>query len=53
MEKVKLAILTAELEKQKTEIDKIYRKIKQRETKLTSQMALESLAYQLHNLYCA
>ena len=53
MEKAKLAILTAELEKQKTEIDKIYRKIKQRETKLTNQMALESLAYQLHNLYCA
>ena len=53
MEKVKLAILTAELKKQKAEIDKIYAKIKQRELKLNNPMALESLAYQLHNLYCA
>lgn len=53
MEKTKLAILTAELKKQKEEIDKIYDKIKQRSVRLNSQVTVESLAYQLHNLYCA
>lgn len=53
MEKEKLAILEAELTKQRQEIEKIYSKIKQRSAKLDNEAEIESLAYQLHNLYCA
>lgn len=53
MEKAKLAILEAELSKQKQEIEKIYSKIKQRFANLKNEIKVESLAYQLHNLYCA
>ena len=53
MEKAKLAVLSAELKKQKQEIDKIYLKLKRRESNLKSEAGVESLAYQLHNLYCA
>ncbi len=53
MEKGRLAILEAEINKQKQEIDKIYSKIKQRSASLNNEAKVESLAYQLHNLYCA
>lgn len=53
MEKAKLAILEAEMNKQRQEIDKIYLKIDERRTVLNNESRIESLAYQLHNLYCA
>lgn len=53
MEKAKLAISEAEIDKQKQEIDRIYLKIKRRYTNLSKDVMIESLAYQLHNLYCA
>lgn len=53
MEKAKLAILEAELSKQRQEIDKIYAKIEERRSKINNETGIESLAYQLHNLYCA
>lgn len=53
MEKAKLAILEAELNKQRQEIDKIYVRIDERRSKINNETGIESLAYQLHNLYCA
>ena len=53
MEKAKLAILEAELSRQKQEIDKIYAKIDERRLRINNETGIESLAYQLHNLYCA
>ena len=53
MEKAKLAILEAELDKQRQEIEKIYQRINKRIRNLDDDIKLESLAYQLHNLYCS
>lgn len=54
MEKGKLAILEAEIDKQAEGIYKIYSKIKERAAGLNNnEEKVESLAYQLHNLYCA
>ena len=53
MEQAKIAILIAEISRQKEEIEKIYAKIKQRSANLKSKTQVESLAYHLHNLYCA
>lgn len=52
MEKERLILLRGEIEGQTKEIEKIYLRIEERRvTKESSN--LESLAYQLHNLYCA
>jgi uncharacterized protein YutE (UPF0331/DUF86 family) len=54
MEKERLAILQGELKKQYAEIDKIYSKIDRKAKEdLSDDNILESLGYQLHNLYCA
>lgn len=53
MEKAKLAVLKAEINKQAQEIGKIYSKIEKRALNLNDETEIESLAYQLHNLYCA
>lgn len=53
MDKAKLAVLEAELNSHKQEIEKIYAKIKLRAANLGDEAAVESLGYQLHNLYCA
>lgn len=53
MEKAKLAILEAEINKQREEIGKIYLKIIERSGGLDNEVKVESLAYHLHNLYCA
>lgn len=53
MEKGKLAILEAEINKQAQIIAKIYAKINKRSSELGKESEVESLAYQLHNLYCA
>ncbi|BER91420.1 hypothetical protein [Atrimonas thermophila] len=49
MEEGKFAILKSELMNQWNEIVKIYKRIEERKRGIH---ALESLAYQLHNLYC-
>lgn len=54
MEKEKLSILKAEINYQTTEIEKIIQKIEDRKKEnMEDEKILESLAYQLHNLYCA
>ena len=54
MGKERLAILWGELKKQHQEIDKIYLKIEHKaKGDLSVDNVLESLSYQLHNLYCA
>ncbi|HDH11981.1 MAG TPA: hypothetical protein ENG83_07275 [Nitrospirae bacterium] len=52
MDKERLTILKAEVEAQAGEIENIYAKIEKR-TAEKGIAALESVAYQLHNLYCA
>ncbi len=52
MEEGKLSILRSALEAQRQEIERIYAKIEQRRGK-ADPAYLESLAYQLHNLYSA
>lgn len=52
MDAGRLAVLRAEVAKQLEVIDKIYRRIKERR-KAEDVVHLESLGYQLHNLYCA
>jgi hypothetical protein len=52
MEKEKLILLKGEIQGQSREIEKIYAKIEERKTRRDI-VNLESLAYQLHNLYCA
>lgn len=52
MEKEGLTILKSEVESQIKEIESIYLKIEKRRQK-RGKAALESTAYQLHNLYCA
>ncbi len=54
MEETKISILKSEMEAQIRVIDEIYKKIEIRKSTFEeSQTNLESLAYQLHNLYCA
>jgi hypothetical protein len=52
MEKEKLILLKGEIQGQSRGIEKIYAKIEERKTRRDI-VNLESLAYQLHNLYCA
>jgi hypothetical protein len=52
MEKEKLILLKGEIQGQSREIEKIFAKIEERKTRRDI-ANLESLAYQLHNLYCA
>ena len=52
MEKARLAVLKAELKAQIQEIEGIYTRIEDRKRK-TDKAAMESVGYQLHNLYCA
>lgn len=52
MEEERLSLLTASLGGQRDEIERIYARIDERRTR-EGTANLESLAYQLHNLYCA
>ena len=52
MEKARLAVLQAEIKAQMQEIEGIYTKIEDRKRK-KDKAAMESVGYQLHNLYCA
>ncbi len=52
MEEARLSVLRAALNAQRREIERIYPKIAERRDK-TDPAYLESLAYQLHNLYSA
>lgn len=52
MEKERLVVLKAELAAQVREIENIYAKLEERKRK-RGKTAVESIAYQLHNLYCA
>ena len=54
MEQEQLSILAADVQKQQKFIEDIYRLIARRKKGYTKdRVVLESLAYQLHNLYCA
>ena len=54
MGKEELTILTADLREQQKQIEALYRKIASRKKNYArDEVALESLAYQLHNLYSA
>ena len=52
MDKEQLAIFRAEVEAQIREIENIYAKLEERRRK-RGKAGVESLGYQLHNLYCA
>lgn len=52
MEKERVAILRSEIKSQIQEIEKIYNRIEERRRE-KGKSRIESLAYQLHNLYCA
>jgi len=52
LDKERLVLLNAEIEFQTKEIEDIYSKLDER-SKERTQLAIESLGYQLHNLYCA
>lgn len=52
MEKERLSLLRASIKAQGTEIERIFEKIEERR-RGEGEANLESLAYQLHNLYCA
>ncbi len=52
MEEERLSLLKASIEAQRREIERIFAKIEERRHG-KSVAELESLAYQLHNLYCA
>ncbi|HID11324.1 MAG TPA: hypothetical protein EYP17_08505 [Candidatus Latescibacteria bacterium] len=52
MEEERLSLLRASLEAQKREIERIFAKVEERR-RGEGTANLESLAYQLHNLYCA
>ncbi|HAG52124.1 MAG TPA: hypothetical protein DHU69_01965 [Deltaproteobacteria bacterium] len=52
MEQERLALLRAEIDAQLKEIESIYGKLEERKRK-RGKAAVESLGYQLHNLYCA
>ncbi len=54
MEKSKIAVLQADIREQMLAIEKVYRKIAARKKTYTrDEEKLDSMAYQLHNLYCA
>jgi len=54
MEKNRLAVLQADIREQANLIDEVYYQITARKKNYTkNKQALESLGYQLHNLYCA
>jgi hypothetical protein len=55
MDSSKLILLTVDLNAQMSEIRAIYQKIVDRSKKLQvdDQIILESIAYQIHNLYCS
>ena len=53
MDEVRLSLLKSEMEAQIRAIDEIYIRIEARRKNLEDQTQWESLAYQLHNLYCA
>ncbi|MFQ5722547.1 MAG: hypothetical protein ACE5GI_08645 [Candidatus Aminicenantales bacterium] len=54
MDEARFSIFESEIEAQISLIEEIYRKIEQRKKGIEkSESKLESLAYQLHNLYCA
>lgn len=54
MEKESLTLFKAEFVAQVKKIDEIYGRIKERSQRVeTDAIVLESLSYQLHNLYCA
>ena len=52
MEKIELALLKAEIDAQVIEIDHIFTRLAERKKK-KGKVAVESIGYQLHNLYCA
>ncbi|MGA1863024.1 hypothetical protein OWM07_09075 [Deferribacter thermophilus] len=52
MEKELFIILKSEINAQLGEIEKIYKKLQERESS-NDRFSLEAVAYQLHNLYCA
>jgi len=52
VEKERLAVLRAELKAQIEEIEGIYTRIEDRKQR-KDKAAMESVGYQLHNLYCA
>ncbi|MBM3310128.1 MAG: hypothetical protein FJY80_01325 [Candidatus Aminicenantes bacterium] len=52
MEKTRFKLLKSDLETQLAEIGKIFARIEKRKA-IKEKIVLESLAYQLHNLYCA
>ncbi len=52
MDKERFAILTAETQAQLREIDEVYAKLDERKQG-KGQPAVESMGFQLHNLYCA
>lgn len=52
MEKERLIVLKAEMDAQRQEIEGIYARIEDRKRK-SDKSAIESVGYQLHNLYCA
>ena len=52
MDKEILIILKSEIHSQLNEIEKIYTKLQERE-KANDKYVIETIAYQLHNLYCA
>lgn len=54
MEKERLAVLETDIRRQQKKIEAVYREIVQRKKGYTKdRVILESLAFQLHNLYCA
>ena len=53
MDEARLSLFKAEVEAQRREIERIFAKIEERRKLKKDPFAVESLAYQLHNLYCA
>lgn len=53
MDKGKLTVLKADIDAQIREIETIYAKLDERRQEKNRLTGIESIAYQLHNLYCA
>lgn len=53
MDKGKLTVLKADIDAQVGEIETIYTKLDERRPEENKVTGIESIAYQLHNLYCA
>lgn len=53
MDKGKLTVLKADIDAQIREIENIYAKLEERRQEENRLTGIESIAYQLHNLYCA